>query len=129
MATKYYAPAAALSPLTLTTQQGSLTRSVMVNNLMRMLTMDRTQEHDRLTAEEAEKAISLLSSAQRRQLQDRATEELNSQEMQEYLNRKGITEGMPLEEVNAEEVDVPEILNEYSMTEFAEMEMPPVEYD
>ena len=129
MATKYYAPVAALSPLTLTTQPGSLSVFDILENIMRMLTMDRTEEHDRLTAEEAEQAIDRLSSDQYRQLRDQARVELNSQEMQEYLYRKGITVGMPLEEVNPEEVNPQEIMDEFTMTEFAEMEMPLTEWD
>ena len=127
MATKYYAPVAAC--LTLTEHPGSLSVFDLLENIMRMLTMVRTEEHDRLTAEEAEQAIDRLSSDQYRQLRDQAREVLNSQEMQEYLYRKGITVGMPLEEVNPEEVNPQEIMDEFSMTEFAEMEMPLTEWE
>lgn len=127
MATKYYVPAAAC--LTLTEHSGNLSVTDMLENLMRMLTMDRTEGHDQLTAEEAEEAISQLNRVQFRQLKDRAREELYSQEMQEYLQRKGITEGMQLDEVNADEVDVQDILDEFTMTEFKTMEMSVVEWD
>lgn len=127
MATKYYAPAAAC--LTLTEHPGNLSVTDMLENLMRMLIMDRTEEHEQLTAEEAEGAISKLSRVQFRQLRDRAREELYSQEMQEYLQRKGITEGMQLDEVNADEVDVQDILDEFTMTVFKTMEMSVVEWD
>ena len=129
MAQKYYAPAACLSILTLTQRPGALTRSELIENLMRMLTMDATEERGRLTAAEAEAEIEEMSRSEYQRLRSRAEAELDSPEMQEYLDRKRIMVDDPLVVVNQEEVNVEEILDEYSLTEFAEQEMPLVEYD
>ena len=129
MAKKYYAPAACLSCLTLTERPGALTRQDLIENIMRMLTMDSTEEHDRLTSEEAEEEIDKLSRSQYQALSKRAQMELDSPEMQEYLDRKNLMIGDPLVVVNQEEVDVREILDEWTMAKFAEQEMPVVEWD
>lgn len=129
MATKYYAPAASLSCLTLTTRPGALTRAILVENLMRMLAMEANESHDRLTAEEANAEIDKLNRSEYQRLREKATVELDSQEMQEYLQRKRIMLGDPLVAVNEAEVNVQEILDEFTMTEFEQQEMPLVEYE
>ena len=129
MAQKYYAPAVCLSSLTLTQRPGALTRSILIENLMRMLTMDATESRGRLTATEAEAEIAQLGRSPYQRLRSRAVKELDSPEMQSYLERKRIMVGEPLVVVNPEEVNAEEILDEYSLTEFAEQELSEVEYD
>ena len=128
MEQKYYAPAT-LSCLTLTQHPGTLTRADLSENLMRMLEMDKTEKHDRLTAEEAQTLIDQMSREEYKALQSRAETALNSQEMQEYLQRKQITVGDPLSEINPSEVNEQEIMDEFSLAEFEQTEMPMAYWD
>ena len=128
MAQKYYAPAQP-SCLTLTQQQGVLTRSILTENIMRMLAMDETADHERLTADEANQEIEQLNRQEYQNLYQQAQRVLNSEEMQTYMQRKQIMEGEPLQPVNETEINVEEMLDEFSLTEFLQQEVPVVEYE
>ena len=126
MAQRYYAHPAA-PHLTMSKEQGEVTREVLLENLERMLMMDATPTRERLTAELAQEEINNLSREQYRELQARAEKVLSNPELEEYLQLKGIMLGDPLEELT--QVNVQEILDEFSLQEFELTEMPQVEWD
>lgn len=106
MATKYYAPKEQLSVLTVSTSPGKLTYSTILNNLMRMILMDETEERERLSAEEAIAELASMEPQEYKELRQMAVQAYQDWDLQKYLEEQQIHEGMEL-------TPATEILQEY----------------
>ena len=135
MDTKYYAPKEHLSVLTVSRSPGNLTYSDILDNLMRMILMDETEERERLSAEEAIAEIAEISREEYRALRNKAVHAYQDWDLQKYMEEHEIREGMPLvpveeifqeenePKVTPEEVEAwtLETLDEFSWTELENM--------
>ena len=135
METKYYASQGAPLFLTVADHPGTLMDSDLVENLMRMMVMNETEERERLNSEEAEKEIDAMSREHYQALRKTAQWHLyNDPRLQIYLEENHVRPGLelhPIAEVLQEEGDpklsetealemLRDALDEYSL---AEMEM------
>lgn len=107
METKYYAPQGTPLFLTVADHPGSLTDSDLVDNLIRMMVMNETEERERLDSEEAEKEIDAMSREHYRALRKTAQWYLyNEPRLQIYLEEHHVRPGLelhPIAEVLQEE--------------------------
>ena len=118
--------------LALTNHPGKLVESDIVDNLMRLMVMDETEERERLSAEEAKEEIEKMDKAQYRALRAAAERYLdNEPEFQIYRENNRLYQGLelrPIEEVLRDEEEpslteqeveerLQEALDEFSLSE------------
>ena len=124
MEKKYYASKAAPTFLTLTDHQGTLRRSDLVKNLMRMLLMDKGME-----AQTALEELNTMPKVEYRNLLQQAEAWMQDNDLQAYMERKNINPGMKLEPIAESQQTIMEILDEFPMEVFLSQELPQVEWD
>ena len=124
MAQKFYAPKNALNCLTITTHPGTLTEWDIITNLVRMNLME-----DGLSVEEAFEKMKQLPRKTLKILEEIATWELNSPEMQDYLTMKKIqlNHNLPLKPIKKEEALA--LLENIDLQTFMETELSTTEWD
>ena len=126
METKYYAPKNQVDCLTITTHPGKYNEMDVVNNLMRMMVMDETEEG----AEAATQIIQEMNPEERQELRDSAETYLGDWDFQRYLNSHPLPKGqelLPIAEALKDEDLTPteeeameamwEIVDEFSLSE------------
>lgn len=136
MAQRFYAPKI-LSVLTVSRQPGTVDDGLIQDNIARMLLMSREE----VSAKEAQELLDEMNGQEWSDLMNRASRELYSPEMQDYLSREAINHHRlyPIEEVLSEE-DEPlspeeaeelmwERLDEFNWTTFEEVNLHPSEWD
>ena len=134
MAPKFYAPSN-WDCLTISRHPGTLTRSDMVENLMRMLLM----QQENLSAEQAISRLTEMPDNRLADLRKRATEFLDSPDMQKYLEMKPQaspgTPLLPITEVlgmeNPEEANqwLMQELDNWTVNALEQWEFPQAEWD
>ena len=144
MEQKYYAPQQGLHCLTMATHPGTLTEEDIIDNLVRMIAMEETEEHERTDAKTAAEEIQAMPFQKEHKLWELAVQEYHSPEFQDYLTRKNLRPNssqklVPIVEALKEEDWTPteaeavkamwERLDEFSLDEFKMWELPVPEWE